>query len=144
MLGYNLYESDDKIEEINTYKDIIIEPQEEFEIVATISSSFMELDLDIVDALRQTKDIDMNSNVPTIVQLIENRLLSLGISYWYETEDDISKDVDIVYAGNGKIDSINAYESKKDNNDTEDGELNIGDFSEIPNIAFNEDGELSY
>ena len=144
MFGYNLYESDDKIEEINIYKDIIIEPQEEFEIVATISSSFMELDLDIVDALRQTKDIDMNSNVPTIVQLIENRLLSLGISYWYETEDDINKDVDIVYAGNGKIDSINAYESKKDNNDTEDGELNIGDFSEIPNIAFNEDGELSY
>lgn len=144
MLGYNLYALDDKIEEINTYKDIIIEPQEEFEIVATISSSFMELDLAIVDALRQTKDIDMNSNVPTIIQLIENRLFSLRVSYWYETEDDFSKDVDIVYAGNGKIDKINAYEYKMNNYNTKDGELNIGDFSEIPNIVFNEDGELIY
>lgn len=144
IFGYNLYPLDDDIDAINTYRDTIIEPQEEFEIVVTIPISFIEVDLDIVDVLRQIKDFDMNSNVPTIVQLIENRLLSLGISYWYETEDDISKDVDIVYAGNGKIDSINAYESKKDNNDTEDGELNIGDFSEIPNIVFNEDGELSY
>ncbi|MBQ8997128.1 MAG: hypothetical protein IJ086_15345 [Clostridium sp.] len=136
MLGYSFLILDDyEVEEINTYKDDVIEPGDEFEIAATLYTSNIDLDIDFVDMLRQIKDFDMNSNVPTIAQLIENRLFNIGISYSYDV-NNFSKSIDINYAGNGKINDLNCYERDTTNDSKYEDEYN---YSESDNLSLDED-----
>lgn len=75
--------SEDELEEINVYSNKTIKPGEEFEISATIYGSFINLNPVLIDELKEVKGFDIASSKETIVNLIENRLISVGYIYSY-------------------------------------------------------------
>lgn len=110
VLGSYAYEfSEDDLKQINTYSDKVIKPGEEFEITATAYGSFITLDTLTIDTLKEVKGFDLNSKKETFINLIENRLISVGYMYSYN-DDEFDRTTNAVFSNTGKMEDFYSYE----------------------------------
>lgn len=101
--------SEDELEEINVYSNKTIKPGEEFEISATIYGSFINLNPVLIDELKEVKDFDIASSKETIVNLIENRLISVGYIYSYNN-GEFENLTSAKYSNTGKLQEFSSGE----------------------------------
>lgn len=101
--------SEDELEEINVYSNKTIKPGEEFEISATIYGSFINLNPVLIDELKEVKGFDIASSKETIVNLIENRLISVGYIYSYNN-GEFENLTSAKYSNTGKLQEFSSGE----------------------------------
>lgn len=101
--------SEDELEEINVYSNKTIKPGEEFKISATIYGSFINLNPVLIDELKEVKDFDIASSKETIVNLIENRLISVGYIYSYNN-GEFENLTSAKYSNTGKLQEFSSGE----------------------------------
>lgn len=101
--------SEDELEEINIYSNKTIKPGEEFEISTTIYGSFINLNPSLIDELKKVEGFNIASSKEIIVNLIENRLISVGYIYSYNN-DMFENLTSAKYSNTGKLQEFSSGE----------------------------------